>query len=311
MADFVIIPDATCDLPRELRERFEIPDYLPGVLYLPDGTESRSDLDWENMSPKEFYGIMKQKDAFFKTASGSIGDAKAVIEKQYAKGLDVLMVTIAARMSITYDVCIKAGEELKEAYPDRRLVVFDSLRYSAGIAVQIAAAAYLRKQGKSLDETVAWLQENCDRVHQMGALDDLFFCKKIGRVSNMSAIMGTLVGVRPLADYNRDGANTVIGKVKGARKAENATVEYVRRTIEHPEEHIVFVAHSNREDEAIALKERVEKEIAPREVLIIPIGQACGPNIGPGLAAVYYYGKPISEGLAEESAIMADILAAK
>ena len=80
MADFVIIPDATCDLPRDLRERFEIPGYLPGVLYLPDGTESRSDLDWENMSPKEFYGIMKQKDAFFKTASGSIGDAKAVIE---------------------------------------------------------------------------------------------------------------------------------------------------------------------------------------------------------------------------------------
>lgn len=311
MADFVIIPDATCDLPRELRERFEIPGYLPGVLYLPDGTESRSDLDWENMSPKEFYGIMKQKDAFFKTASGSIGDAKAVIEKQYAKGLDVLMVTIAARMSITYDVCIKAGEELKEAYPDRRLVVFDSLRYSAGIAVQIAAAAHLRKQGKSLDETVAWLNENCDRVHQMGALDDLFFCKKMGRVSNMSAIMGTLVGVRPLADYNRDGANTVIGKVKGARKAENATVEYVRRTIEHPEEQIVFVAHSNREEEAIALKERVEKEIAPREVLIIPIGQACGPNIGPGLAAVYYYGKTISEGLVEESAIMADILAAK
>lgn len=311
MADFVIIPDATCDLPRELRERFDIPDYIPGVLYLPDGTESRSDLDWENMTQKEFYSILKQKDAFFKTASASIGEAQAVIEKQFAKGLDVLIVTIAARMSVTYDICVKAGEALKEAYPERRLVVFDSLRYSAGISVQVVAAASLRKQGKSLDETVAWLQANSDRVHQMGPLDDLFFCRKMGRVSNMSAIMGTLIGIRPMADFNRDGANTVIGKTKGAKKAEAATVEYVRRTVEHPEEQIIFVAHSNREEEALSLKARLEQEIAPREIIIIPIGQACGPNIGPGLVAAYYYGKPISEGLAEESAIMADILSAK
>lgn len=311
MADFVIIPDATCDLPRDLRERFDIPDYIPGVLYLPDGTESRSDLDWENMSQKEFYSILKQKNAFFKTASASIGEATEIIEKQFAQGRDVLVITIAARMSVTNEVCVKAGESLKEAYPDRRLVVFDSLRYSAGISVQIAAAAYLREQGKSLDETVAWLQKKCDRVHQIGPLDDLFYCKKMGRVSNMSAIMGTLVGIRPLADFNRDGANTVIGKVKGARKAENATVEYVRRTIDHPEEQIVFVAHSNREEEAQSLKARIEQEISPREVLIIPIGQACGPNIGPGLVAAYYYGKPISEGLTEESALMAEILAAK
>lgn len=311
MADFVIIPDATCDLPRELRERFDIPDYIPGVLYLPDGTESRSDLDWENMTQKEFYSILKQKDAFFKTASASIGEAQAVIEKQFAKGLDVLIVTIAARMSVTYDICVKAGEALKEAYPERRLVVFDSLRYSAGISVQVVAAASLRKQGKSLDETVAWLQANSDRVHQMGPLDDLFFCRKMGRVSNMSAIMGTLIGIRPMADFNRDGANTVIGKTKGAKKAEAATVEYVRRTVEHPEEQIIFVAHSNREEEALSLKARLEQEIAPREIIIIPIGQACGPSIGPGLVAAYYYGKPISEGLAEESAIMADILSAK
>ncbi|MCQ2418775.1 MAG: DegV family protein [Clostridia bacterium] len=311
MADFVIIPDATCDLPRELRDRFDIPDYVPGVLYLPDGTETRSNLDWENMTQKEFYSILKQKDAFFKTASASIGEATEVIKKQFAQGRDVLLITIAARMSVTFDVCVKAGETLKEAYPDRRLVVFDSLRYSAGISVQVAAAAYLRKQGKSLDETVAWLQENCDRVHQMGPLDDLFFCKKMGRVSNMSAIMGTLIGIRPMADFNRDGANTVIGKTKGAKKAENATVEYVRRTIEHPEEQIVFVAHSNREEAAQSLKARIEKEISPREVLIIPIGQACGPNIGPGLVAAYYYGKPISEGLADESALMADILSSK
>lgn len=308
MADYVILADSACDLPKELRDRFDIPDYLHGVLYMPDGTESRAMLDWENMSQKEFYGLLKEKKAFFKTASGSLGEAKELFEKFFAQGKDVLMLTISTGLSVTHEVCRKAAEELREQYPERRAVVVDSQRYSTSLGIQVAAAARLRDAGKSLDEVAQWLVENRCRVHQMGPLDDLFYCKKMGRISNMSAIMGSLIGIRPMADFNEKGANTVIAKAKGARNAEKLTVEYVRRTITNPEQQIVFVAHSNRIELAEALKAQIEREIKPQEVIIAPVGQACAPNIGPGLVAVYYYGKPISEGLQEESAIMAELM---
>lgn len=311
MADYVILSDSACDLPKQLRDRFDIPDYLHGVLYLPDGTESRSMLDWENMSQKEFYGILKEKKSTFKTASASLGEAKEVFEKHFAQGKDVLILTISSKLSVTSDVCRKAAEELADAYPERRVVVVDSLRYSTSLGIQVIAAAWLRDAGKSIDEVAQWINDNRCRVHQMGPLDDLFYCKKMGRVSNMSAIMGTLIGIRPMADFNENGENTVIAKAKGARSAENITVEYVRRTIENASDQIVFVAHSNRPELAEALKKRIEEELHPQEVIVTPVGQACGPSIGPGLVAAYYYGKPISDGLQTESAIMADILAGK
>ena len=99
--------------------------------------------------------------------------------------------------------------------------------------------------GKTLDETADWLEENRLRVHQMGVLEDLFFCKRMGRVSGAAAVMGTLVGIRPLADINEGkGLSDVIGKTRGLAPALKATVDYMARTVERPEEQIMLLSHS-------------------------------------------------------------------
>ena len=311
MHDFVILSDSACDLPRELRERFGVADYLRGILYFPNGEEKRADLDWDDISPEEFYGIMKDKKSFFRTAAPNVSEAEALFAPFLREGKDILMVTLSTGISAIYSICQQAAAALRETYPERKVVVVDSLRYSTSLSIQLVQASRLRSEGKTLEETAAWLEENKCRVHQMGPIDDLFFCHKMGRVSGAAAVMGTLVGIRPLGDFNEKGLSNVIGKAKGYSAAAGATVEYVKNTITDAQDQILFIAHTMRGEKAEDMKRKIVEAVHPKEVIITTVGQSCGPAIGPGLVAVFYYGKPISESLTEEKALMAKILGGK
>ena len=113
-----------------------------------------------------------------------------------------------------------------------------------------------------------------------------------------------------MADFNREGMSQVLVKFKGKRAAFDACIKYIQATITEPEKQLIFVAHSNRRAQAELLAERIRQEIKPAEIIINDIGISCGATIGPGLCAAFYEGKPISEGLREEQAIM-DAIAAE
>ena len=121
--------------------------------------------------------------------------------------------------------------------------------------------------------------------------------------------MGTMIGVKPIADFNLNtGMFQVIGKARGANNALRAVVDYVKATIENPAEQIVFVAHTLRKEYADRLGQMIQEEIGPKEVLVNWVGQTSGANIGPGLVATFYLGKPLSEELVEETEILKSIL---
>lgn len=307
MSNFAIVSDSACDLTAEFRERFKIDDYVPGILVYPDGHSEPADLDWKTITPKEFFAIMKEKKAFFSTSINGIEVYKEAYEKYLKEGKDVLVINLSSGLSGTYDASCMAANELKEKYPDRKVICVDSLRYSTALSLLCVYASKLREEGKSIEETAQWLNDNKRRIHQIGTLEDLFYCKKMGRVSNAAAVMGTLVGIKPMADINNKGVSNVIGKVKGKKAVYSTCVEYMKKTIRNPEKQIVFVAHSDRYNEAVALKEAIEKEIKPKEVIISMVGQSCGPNVGPGLYAAFYFGDEISEGMVEEKKIFAEI----
>ena len=107
-----------------------------------------------------------------------------------------------------------------------------------------------------------------------------------------------------MADFNRQGLSQVLGKFKGKAAAFDAVIEYIRGTVENPEEQIMFVAHSNREQAAQVLAQRVQEEFHPKEVIINHVGMSCGASVGPGLCAVFYQGAEISEGMEQEQALM-------
>lgn len=309
MADFVIIPDSSSDLTKDLRERFQIPAYVHGTFYWPDGREDVSDLDWEQIGPYEYYRSMSGRKVLYKTASAQRGEILSVYEAQLQAGNDILAITLSSGLSGTYQLCCKAAEELMAKYPERKIIVIDSLRYSTALSLLVIMASQKRMDGATLEETARYVEENKHRVHQMGPMDDLFFLVKTGRISNFKAFFGTLVGINPMADFNHHGLSQVLGKFKGKQKAFDAVIEYMRGTVEDPQEQIMFIAHSDREQAAQLLAKRVQEEFSPKEIIINHIGMSCGASIGPGLCAVFYQGKKISEDMEYEQALMNQILA--
>lgn len=308
MREFVIIPDASSDLTKELRERFHIPAYLRGTFYFPDGRETLADLDWEQIDPKTYYESMSGRKMAFKTASAPRGNVIEVYEQFLKEGKDILGITLSSALSGTNQVCHKVAEELMEKYPERKIVIIDSLRYSTALSLLVIMASQKQQEGATLEETAAYVEENKHRVHQIGPMDDLFFLCKTGRISNFKAFFGSLVGINPMADFSRQGLAQVLGKFKGKQRAFDAVIEYMKGTIENPEEQIIFVAHSNREAQAQVLAQRIREVFNPKEIIINYVGMSCGASIGPGLCAAFYQGKAISEDMSYEQNLMNEIM---
>ena len=111
-----------------------------------------------------------------------------------------------------------------------------------------------------------------------------------------------------MADFNRHGLSEVLGKFKGKKAAFDAVIQYMRKTIQNPEEQIIFVAHSNRQAAAELLRDMIIKDFHPKEVIINHVGMSCGCSVGPGLCAAFYWGDEISEGMVREKEIMNEII---
>ena len=308
MSDFVIIPDSSCDMVRELRERFGIDDYIDGLVYFPDGHSEYTDIDWERHDPEQFFSSMSDKKMIYKSAACPTGCIMDTFEKNLKAGKDILCISLSSALSGTYQTCVLVKNQLLEKYPERKIICIDSMRYSTALSMLVIEAAVKRGEGFSLEQTAEYIEKNKHRLHQCGPMDDLFFLCKTGRISNFKAFFGTLVGINPVADFNRKGLSEVLGKFKGKKLAFDAVIQYMKKTILNPSEQIIFVAHSNREAAAEILKEMIIKEFNPKEVIINSVGMSCGASIGPGLCAAFYWGEEISEDFSREKEIMNEII---
>ena len=307
MADYVLLTDSSTDLTKDLRERFGVDDYLPGNITWPDGSSHDSTLDWEEISSQDFYMSMG-KDSMYSTGIKNLEIQEAFFEKYLKQGKDILNVSLSHSLSNTYDSCRKAAENLKEKYPDRKIICVDSLRYSGGDGLLVSLAGDMKKEGKSLEEVAQWLEDNKHRCHQTGTVDDLKFLAKMGRCSNVSAFMGSLINIKPIAEFNRDGMNQIITKVTGYKKLFAAMVEYMKATIE-PNPKRIFVCHSFRKAQWLQLQELIREEFHPEEIIPTTVNMANGSSIGPGMVVAFYMGKEISEGLVEETKLLEEIKA--
>lgn len=311
MSDFVIIPDSGSDMTSALRERFKIDDILLGVVYFPDGHQEYADVDWEKMTPDEFYSSMSKKDVLYKTAYSPAGDTMKIFEKHLKEGKDILSISLSSGISGAYQSTCLVAKELEAKYPERKIVCVDSLRYSGAFSLIVMKAAEKRAEGASLEETAQYIDSIKNCVHQMGYLDDLFFCVKTGRINNFQAFFGSMVGIVPLADFNSNGLSDVVIKVKGKKTAYDATVKYVKDRIIDGENQTLFISHSNRHSGALLLADMLKKEINPKDIIINDAGMSCGSSIGPGLCAVYFIGKELGPDLQAEKELMKQITSKK
>ena len=303
MKDFVILPDSTCDLSEEARNDVGMVDYIPGHAHFSDGRDIITRLDWSEISREEYYKALSNKKMKVTTAPPSPAEFYDAFEKYAKEDIGVISISLSSKISSTYNFAKNAASEVVKNYPNAKIYCVDSYRMSGAIGLLTYYAFKMKSEGKSFDEIVSWLDENKIRVHQMGPIDDLIFVARRGRISMGKAILGSFAGVKPMGDCNADGYTTVLTKAKGINKAFDITVQYIKETARDIENQCLFIAHSNREQYALNLQEKLAV-LNPKKIYITDVYSACGGNIGPGMIGVYYLGDPISSDLSVEKEIM-------
>lgn len=313
MNKYVILTDNCVDMTPAQRKEYGIEYPIPGFVTFPNGESKPADIDWEQMTFEDFFHSMEKK-VVYKSSMPNPYQVSERVEEYFKQGLDVLAITLSSGMSGTFNSFLSAKKELEEKYPERKLLAIDSKRYSGGIALLSIYASKNREAGMSVEDNYDWLMEKKMGLHQMGVLDDLHFLARSGRISKFKAVMGTMVGVKPMADFeNEKGYPVVLGNSRGYKSAWKNIIAYIRATIGDPKDKIFVISQSIRESQAEELKKVIEEAFKDDNVTVVMnrVGQSDGVNIGPGLVAAFYLGNPTSVGCEKEREILAGILASK
>ncbi len=303
MKDFVIVADATCDLSEELRSSYDVA-IIPGHLRLPDGKEVACLPDWSHVTREDFYKILKKDPRSFSTSPANVTEFESVFERYASENIPVLAMSISSGISGAHNFMKMARQNVLSRYPDAKIVCVDTLRYGPGFGLMVMWACQMRAAGKSLDETAAFMEANKTCFRQAGWLDDLKFVASKGRINHAQAFFGTLAGIKPIGELDENGLTTVLIKVKGAKSAYRVMLEYLKKTIVDPKNQTIVIAQSERYKQALEYKAMIEENLSPKEVIITDVYPLCSANIGPGLLAAYYFGKPTSKDLTEEKKLL-------
>ena len=308
--NFAILTDAGGDFTQEIIKKYGIEETPMSTVVWPDGSERPTDLYWDTMKPDEYFALMKNKKNNF---SSSIPAPKTISDRLVSlaeAGRNVVVFTISSTMSGGYSAFTVVAKEIMELYPNIKIEVIDSLRYSAAITLLAVEASLCREKGMSFDEAVAYLKEFRLRIHECGFLDDLFFLARKGRISKTVAFMGNMIGVKPMADLcNETGQSQVIGKARGYKQVMKVFPKYIEKTIGDPKDKVFVITYSAREPQALEMKKIVEETFKPKHLIFVPMGQSTGANVGPGLAAAFYAGdEPVSPNCEKEKGILQELL---
>lgn len=305
---YEIVIESTCDLNAELREKFHIyPDVIRGFVYIPGKEEFFADTEFKNYSKEEFFKIVKSKAGKVHTAFAPFQEFSRVVEPILEAGKDAIIFAISTGISGTYNGFLNWASLLLEDYPERKIAIIDTLKYSSASGLLAIYGAENKEKGMSFKDNVKWLNEHRYCLHEAGPMDDLSFLAKNGRISAGKAFFGGLVGVQPFGDFTRDGKNAPLGTIKGDAKTNEVALQYLLKMAKNIEDQVIVIDHSMREKRAELFKEQLLKVAKPREVIITHVGQSCGPNMGPGLCAYFFMGDPIQENREEELKVFSEL----
>ena len=310
MENFAIMTDAGGDFTREIIQKYGIEETPLSTIVWPDNSERPADLYWDTMKPDEYFALMNNKNNDFKS---SIPSPQTMLDRLSAlaeAGRNVIVFTISSKMSGGYSAFTVTAKEVMAKYPNIKIKVIDSLRYSAAITLLAVEASLCRSRGMSFDEAVEYLDHFRLRIHQCGFLDDLFFLARKGRIKKSLAFMGNMIGVKPMADLcNETGLSQVLGKARGYKQVMKIFPLYIQKTIGDSHDKVFVITYSAREPQALQMKQIIEETFRPEHLIFVPMGQSTGANVGPGLAAAFYAGdEKVSENCEKEKAILEELL---
>ena len=261
------------DLPKEyLTEELGVP-YIP-LTYLIDG---QSYEDMIGLTGEEFFAKVRA-GSMPTTSQINPEQARETLEPYLKDGKDILYIAFSSGLSGTYNSIRMAAEELQEEYPERKLIVIDSLCACMGEGLLVYKAVQLKRAGKSLEEVAQWVEENKLKICHFFMVQDLNHLQKGGRISKTAAVLGTMVQIKPIIYLDNEGKLQIIKKERGRKKALTHIVDMAVKQSEGWDNDIVMITHGDCKEDAEFVARQVEKKMGVHNILINCIGTVIGSH---------------------------------
>lgn len=287
MSEFVLLTDSSCDLSGELVEKLNV-EVIPLRVTI-DGKTYANYPDEREISSKNFYQLLRE-GKMATTAAITPAQVAEVVEPYLAAGKDVLYLGFSSGLSSTCTAGIMCARELNEKY-SARLVVVDTLAASLGQGLLVWYAAKARDEGKTIDEVRDYIEGMKLNLCHWFTVNDLFHLKRGGRVSATTAVMGTLLNIKPVLHVDNDGHLISVSKARGRMASIRELMNRMKELAIDPEKQVIFISHGDCEDEAKILMDMIKREMNPVEFVINPVGPVIGAHAGPGVLALFFVGR--------------------
>lgn len=289
MAEYIISTDTSCDFPLEYVKQHQLP--LVTLFYSIDGVTGENGCPSSDVL-KNFYDKMRA-GSMTKTQQASIEDTEKVFREILKEGKDILHIAFSSGLSGTANAARLAAENMMEEFPGRKIIVIDSLCASLGQGLLVDYALKLQQQGKTMEETAKWLEDHIQNICHLFTVEDLKYLQRGGRISKTTALVGTMIGIKPVLHVDPEGKLVSISKVRGRKQSIQALVNKMEENIGkyRAEKQPIFISHGDCIEDANYLAELVKERFGYDEFLINDVGPTIGAHSGPGTLALFFMGE--------------------
>lgn len=288
MSNYVIVTDSSCDLPDGLAREMGL-----AVAHLNVKVEEQTFtnyLDWREIPAGDFYDLMRaEKPA--STSAPSLGDFLQVMEPILEAGQDLLYLGFSSALSSTVSTGMLAADELREKYPQRKVLCVDTLCASLGQGLFIRHVWEKQQAGATLEEAYEYANWLVPHLCHWFTVNDLNFLHRGGRVSKTTAVLGTALQIKPVMHMDDGGRLTKLGTARGRKASLAALKDHLKETILEPETQTIYISHGDCLEEAQYLADLVTKEVPVKGVVFNHVGPVIGAHTGPGVIALFHIGQ--------------------
>ena len=283
---YQIITDSCCDFTEQMFAELNVKCVPLTVMYNGESYNNFSDA----AAVKAFYDELRS-GVMATTAAANPADWAQAMEPSLQAGEDVLVMTFSSALSTTYQSAVIGAEYMREKYPQRTIEVVDTLAAALGQGLLVWYACRKRDEGMSLDELTAWVEENKLHLAHWVTVDDLTHLKRGGRVSATTALVGTMLNIKPIIHVDDEGRLINTAKVRGRSAAMHYIADKMGQLGEGYDNETVFIAHGDCPEDAAALEKLVKEKYGVKNVYTGYVGPVIGAHTGPGVLVVFFMGK--------------------
>jgi len=287
MLKYEIYTDSSADLPKDLIEKYDIK-----VMQLEVTIDDSEPVLNKDVDIAKFYEQLRN-GANAKTSAVTLGYFEEHMRESLEAGKDILYLGFSSGLSATYNNGVMMIKELEPDFPERKICYLDTLCASAGQGLLVYYAAKLREQGAAIEEVLEKIAAIKDKIHHQVTVDDLFFLKRGGRLDATSAVVGTVLKVKPLIIMDEEGHLQNVAKVRGRKNALKEMYTKLKEGGDLDALGYVFITHADCLEDAKAIEAMVKEDFPSVEVVISDIGPVIGAHTGPGGLALCYLGKEV------------------